>query len=79
MHGGATGSGAQAGNRNALKHGRYTRELIEFAQRARAAAREVPRSSSWFRRLTGDRNTLHVPVRYALLSSLSTCPLAMSR
>ena len=30
MHGGATGSGAQAGNRNALKHGRYTRELLEF-------------------------------------------------
>ena len=30
MHGGGTGSGAQAGNRNALKHGRYSRELIEL-------------------------------------------------
>lgn len=26
MHGGAAGSGAPLGNRNALKHGRYTRE-----------------------------------------------------
>jgi glucans biosynthesis protein len=31
MHGGAPGSGAPVGNRNALKHGRYTREA--FAQR----------------------------------------------
>jgi len=29
MHGGAAGSGAKVGNRNALKHGGYTRELIE--------------------------------------------------
>ena len=28
MHGGATGSGAPTGNRNAFRHGRYTRELI---------------------------------------------------
>ena len=28
MHGGALGSGAPRGNRNALKHGRYTREAI---------------------------------------------------
>ena len=33
MHGGAKGSGAQAGNRNALKHDRYTRELLEFSLR----------------------------------------------
>jgi hypothetical protein len=26
MHGGAPGSGAPRGNKNALKHGRYTRE-----------------------------------------------------
>ena len=30
MHGGAAGSGAPAGNKNALNHVRYTRELIEF-------------------------------------------------
>jgi uncharacterized protein YjcR len=30
MHGGAAGSGAPKGNKNALKHGRYTREAIEF-------------------------------------------------
>lgn len=28
MHGGAKGSGAPKGNRNALKHGLYTREAI---------------------------------------------------
>ncbi len=28
MHGGAPGSGAPRGNRNALKHGLYTREAI---------------------------------------------------
>jgi hypothetical protein len=31
MHGGAPGSGAPPGNKNALKHGRYTREA--FAER----------------------------------------------
>ena len=29
MHGGAKGSGAKIGNKNALKHGRYTAENIE--------------------------------------------------
>jgi hypothetical protein len=29
MHGGAEGSGAPRSNKNALKHGRYTREAIE--------------------------------------------------
>ena len=28
MHGGAEGSGAPAGNQNALKHGMYTRQAI---------------------------------------------------
>ena len=40
MHGGATGSGAQAGNRNAFKHGRYTRELLEFKRSVRELLRE---------------------------------------
>lgn len=30
MHGGANGSGAPRGNRNALKHGGYTREMREW-------------------------------------------------
>lgn len=30
MHGGAKGSGAPIGNRNALKHGRYSAELLNF-------------------------------------------------
>jgi hypothetical protein len=40
MHGGAPGSGAQPGNRNALKHGRYTQELIEFRRTVRELLRE---------------------------------------
>lgn len=32
MHGGAPGTGAPAGNRNALKHGMFTREEIEERQ-----------------------------------------------
>jgi hypothetical protein len=41
MHGGAPGSGAPAGNRNALRHGRYTRELIEFRRTVRELLREA--------------------------------------
>ena len=40
MHGGAAGSGARPGNRNALKHGRYSRELTEFRQMMRELLRE---------------------------------------
>ena len=40
MHGGATGSGAPAGNRNALKHGRYSREVLEFRRAMRELLRE---------------------------------------
>ncbi|MFO1075871.1 MAG: hypothetical protein U1E17_24835 [Geminicoccaceae bacterium] len=42
MHGGAPGSGARTGNRNALKHGGYTLEQIEF----RRAMRELLRKSA---------------------------------
>jgi len=35
MHGGAPGSGAPLGNRNALKHGYYTAEAIEARKEAR--------------------------------------------
>ena len=37
MHGGAAGSGGQPGNRNALQHGRYSREVVEL----RRALREL--------------------------------------
>ena len=47
MHGGAIGSGARAGNTNALKHGRYSREMLEFRRAVRELLREKPRSSSW--------------------------------
>ena len=40
MHGGATGSGAQAGNRNALQHGRHTREMLEFKRSVRELLRD---------------------------------------
>ncbi|MEI6723755.1 MAG: HGGxSTG domain-containing protein [Betaproteobacteria bacterium] len=42
MHGGAAGSGAPVGNRNALKHGMYTKEMK--AQKARV--RELIRGTN---------------------------------
>lgn len=36
MHGGARGSGAPIGNRNALKHGMYTRESLDFQKHIRS-------------------------------------------
>lgn len=35
MHGGAKGSGAPKGNKNALKHSLYTREALEERRRLR--------------------------------------------
>jgi glucans biosynthesis protein len=35
MHGGAPGSGAPQGNKNALRHGLHTREAIEERQQLR--------------------------------------------
>ena len=40
MHGGAPGSGAPRGNKNALKHGRYTREAIEESRLLQSLLRE---------------------------------------
>jgi len=40
MHGGAPGSGAPRGNRNALKHGKYTREAIAERQKLKDLVRE---------------------------------------
>jgi hypothetical protein len=49
MHGGATGSGAPRGNKNALKSGLYTRERIlerrhlqDFMRQTRAFIKGVP-------------------------------------
>ena len=41
MHGGARGSGAPFGNRNAFKHGQYAREAIEFRRAMRKHLREA--------------------------------------
>jgi glucans biosynthesis protein len=41
MHGGAPGSGAPRGNKNAMKHGRYTREAIEDRRKMRDFLRQV--------------------------------------
>jgi hypothetical protein len=41
MHGGARGSGAQPGNRNALKHGRYQAEWPAHRRYLRALLREA--------------------------------------
>jgi hypothetical protein len=40
MHDGAPGSGAPRGNKNALKHGFYTREAIEERRQLRALVRQ---------------------------------------
>jgi hypothetical protein len=40
MHGGAPGSDAPCGNKNALKHGRYTREALEERRQLRALLRQ---------------------------------------
>jgi glucans biosynthesis protein len=41
MHGGAKGSGAPQGNKNALKHGAYTREALKRKAQLRALMREA--------------------------------------
>ena len=41
MHGGAQGSGAPKGNQNALKHGLYTRALIDERRQLTAFIREM--------------------------------------
>jgi len=43
MHGGAPGSGAPKGNKNALKHGLYTREAREERRKSRELIRESRR------------------------------------
>ena len=40
MHGGAPGSGAPRGNKNALKHGLYTREAIAERRSQRSLMRQ---------------------------------------
>jgi hypothetical protein len=40
MHGGAPGSGAPRGNQNALKHGFYTKALIEEREKVRTLIRQ---------------------------------------
>jgi uncharacterized protein YjcR len=43
MHGGAAGSGAPRGNRNALKHGVFTREALERRAHLNKLIREANR------------------------------------
>jgi uncharacterized protein YjcR len=40
MHGGAAGSGAPAGNQNALRHGMYSRDTLEFKKYMRNLLRD---------------------------------------
>jgi uncharacterized protein YjcR len=44
MHGGAKGSGAPVGNRNALKHGMYTKAALEEQKALRSMIREMKES-----------------------------------
>jgi hypothetical protein len=41
MHGGAPGSGAPPGNKNALKHGQYTREALAELKLLRDASKQL--------------------------------------
>lgn len=41
MHGGAKASGAPVGNRNALKHGMYTKAALEERKALRRLIREM--------------------------------------
>jgi hypothetical protein len=50
MHGGAKGSGAPAGNHNALKHGLYTREALAERQALRELIRELENGLARFER-----------------------------
>ena len=43
LHGGARGSGAPAGNRNALKHGFYTKEATDQRRALRRLMRDAKR------------------------------------
>ena len=48
MHGGAKGSGAPKGNRNAYKHGGYTKESLEELRRERKLLRAAIRTIGIF-------------------------------
>jgi uncharacterized protein YjcR len=50
MHGGARGSGAVLGNQNALKHGNYSKEMVE---KMRAARQEIQEMRESMARLEG--------------------------
>jgi uncharacterized protein YjcR len=41
MHGGAPGSGAPRGNKNALRHGRFTGEAVAERKKIRELIRET--------------------------------------
>ena len=41
MHGGAAGPGAPKGNQNALKHGKYTRQMLELRREMAQLMREA--------------------------------------
>jgi hypothetical protein len=70
MHGGAAGSGAPRGNKNALKHGRYTREAI--AERGRT--RELVQQSR--RLLLQIKQTLSPAAMPVLLAAVPGCRIA---
>ena len=49
MHGGSKGSGAPAGNRNALKHGTYTKAAKDMRAEARQLMEEIRAVLTWAR------------------------------
>ena len=69
MHGGAPGSGAPRGNKNALKHGRYTREAIA----ERRLLRKLIRQSWGYSKRSSERSR-PVPRQLRLLDFLCVRP-----
>jgi hypothetical protein len=62
MHGGAAGSGAPVGNRNALRHGGYTAEAIALRREIRALLRDSREiaESMWLAGCRAFENTANV-------------------
>ena len=81
MHGGAPGSGAPRGNKNALKHGAYTREAIErrrgireFIQKSRDLVSKMSEVLllAWLIGLLHPLSSNYFPRPFLLLPSFGT-------
>ena len=87
MHGGAPGSGAPKGNKNALKHGLYTKEAIaerralrEFMREARQKLDEIgKREAGYFPDTSSGLQHQAPPIAGTLKTMSRNKPVAVSR